>query len=117
MKDHGDLMHMFWKCPKLFRYWKESLDVISQVFVTVIPRSPMMCLLGPLDVETLTPSNHTAILCLLYVARKLIAQLWFTPSASSRQQWIEKVNKLLIREKLTYQHRNAPREFYTLWQA
>lgn len=111
MRDHGDLMHMFLKCPKLFRYWTEILEVISQVFTFVIPRTPTVCLLGALDEETLTPSTHTAIIRLLYVVQKLIAQFWIIPRVPTRQQWIDRVNKMLIREKLTYQHRNAPRKF------
>lgn len=114
---HGDLLHMIWRCPKLFRYWKEVLDMISQVYMFNIPREPVVCLLGALDEEALTPSAHTAVLRLLYIARKLIAQLWITPRVPTGKQWVEQVNKLLIREKLTYQHRKAPRKFYSLWQA
>lgn len=68
MRDHGDLMHMFWKCPKLFWYWSEILEIISQVFTFTIPKSPIVCLSGALDEESLTPSTHTAIIQLLYVA-------------------------------------------------
>lgn len=107
---------MFWRCPKLFRYWSEILGLISQVFNFTIPKDLTVCLLGALDEETLTPSAHTAIIRLLYVARKLIARYWITSRVPTRQQWIDQVNKMLIREKLTYQHRKVPRKFYTLWQ-
>lgn len=117
VRDHGDLIHMLWKCPKLFCHWKEVLDVISQVYMITIPQNPVVCLLVAPDEETLTPSAHTAVLYLLYVARKLIAQFWIVPRVPTRRQWVEQVNKLLIREKLTYQHRNAPRKFYAMWQA
>lgn len=116
-RDHVNLIHMLWKCPKLFHYWKEVLDLISQVYMTAIPRDPVMCLLGALDEETLTPSAHTAILRLLYVARKLIAQLWIIPRVPTRGKWVDNINKLLIREKFTYQHRNIPRKFCSLWKS
>lgn len=115
--DIGDLMHMLWKCPKLFRYWKEVLDVISQVYTITVPRNPVVSLLSALDEETLTPSTHMAILRLLYVVRKLIEQFWIIPRVPTRRQWVERVNRLLIREKLTYQHRNAPLKFFAMWQA
>lgn len=66
--------------------------------------------------ETLDPSAYTAILRLLYVARKLMAQLWIMSRVPTRVQRVEGVNKLLIREKLTYQHRNVPHKFYSMWQ-
>lgn len=37
---HGDLIHMLWKCPKLFCYKKEVLNVI---FMFIIPWNPAVC--------------------------------------------------------------------------
>lgn len=116
-RDHGDLIHLLWRCLKLFHYWTEVLDVISQVFMFSIPQTPVVCLLGVLEEESLTPQAHTAVLRLLYIARKLIAQYWIVSRVPTRWQWVELVNKLLIREKLTYQHRNVSRKFYSMWQS
>lgn len=69
-------MPMFWKCPKLFWFWTEILEIISQVFTFIVPKTPTVFLLGAPDEETLTPSTQMAIIRLLYVGRKLIAQLW-----------------------------------------
>lgn len=75
-----------------------------------------MCLLGALEIPSLTPSSHIAVLRLLFIARKAIARHWITPRIPSGRQWLEQVNRLLIREKLTYQHRNVLKKFYTMWQ-
>lgn len=102
--DHGDLIHMIWRCPKLVSYWTEVLDTISQVYMFRIPRTPLVCLLGALGKESLTPQAHTAILRLLYTARKLIAQYWIVSRVPTRRQWVERVNDMVIHEKLTCQH-------------
>ena len=112
----GDLLHMMWKCPKIFRYWNFVLTTISQTYQIPIPQDPVVCLLGALEIPSLSPNGHTAIIRLLYIARTAIARLWISSRVPTDRQWIEDVNRLLIKEKLTYQHRNALRKFYSMWQ-
>lgn len=45
-RDNGDLLHMLWKCPKLFRCWREIIDTESRVYMTSIPHDPVIYLLG-----------------------------------------------------------------------
>lgn len=30
-RDHGDLVHMLWRCPKLYRYWNTIVTTINGV--------------------------------------------------------------------------------------
>ena len=30
----GDLIHMVWRCPKLFRYWVGVIDRVNKIFKT-----------------------------------------------------------------------------------
>lgn len=30
--EEGTLIHLMWRCPKLFRYWREVTDTISRVY-------------------------------------------------------------------------------------
>ena len=48
-RDHGDLIHLLWRCPKLHLYWSQVLDTLTRVFQTTIPADPKHCLLGILD--------------------------------------------------------------------
>ena len=107
---------MMWKCHKLFRYWKFVINTISQAYGFPVPHDPVVCLLGALEVPSLYPNGHTAVIRLLYVARKAIARYWITSRVPTEGQWVEMVNSLLIREKITYQHRNALKKLYSLWQ-
>lgn len=45
--------------------------------------------------RNLTPHAHIAIICLLYIACKLIARYWIAPRVPTRGQWLEQVNNML----------------------
>lgn len=112
----GDLKHLLWRCPKLFRYWRSVTNTISSVYQATVSLYPVTCLLGAVDEEFFTPPTNMAVLRLLYIARKQIAHLWLSPHIPTTKQWIEQVNNALIKEKLTYQHRNLVNQFYKIWQ-
>lgn len=48
-RDHGELIHMLWRCPKLHVYWRGVIDVLSAVFQVQIPLDPRKCILNLLD--------------------------------------------------------------------
>lgn len=107
---------MLWKCPKLFRYWQYVLTIIARVYQFPLPQDPVVCLLGALENPSLSPGSHIAVLRLLFIARKAIVRLWITPRVPTGRQWVVQVNRLLMCEKLTYQHRNVLKKFYKMWQ-
>lgn len=72
------------KMSQAFRYWTEVFDTISQVFM--ISRDPIICLFGALEEESLSPYAHTAVLHLLYTARKRITRYWIVSHVPTRQQ-------------------------------
>lgn len=115
-RDQGTLLHMMWKCPKLFRYWTDVIGTISSTFGIRLPRDPVICLLGALDEDSVTPSTQTAVIRALYAARKLIAQYWITSRVPTAKQWVSRINALLVWERLTYVHRKVPNKFYSMWQ-
>lgn len=41
-REHGDLLHMLWKCPKLFRDWTEVMSTIAQVHSHKLKRDPVV---------------------------------------------------------------------------
>lgn len=63
------------------------------------------------------PPINIAVLRLLYTAHKLVARSWLSPHVPTRKLWVKQVNYLLVREQLTYKHRNASRKFHSIWQA
>lgn len=47
-RDHGDLIHLIWQCPKLHLYWRGVITTINKVFPVQLPEEPKQCLLGTL---------------------------------------------------------------------
>lgn len=75
-KATGDLIHMVWKRPKLFRYWVEIIDRINKIFRSTLEPEAKACLLGSLEEDRVPPGTTVAVLRCLFQARKLIAQKW-----------------------------------------
>lgn len=67
---------MFWRCLKLFRYWREVLGVIDQVFVVSPSLDVKLCVLGLVEGEANPGNTQVATLRCLFQAKKLIAQRW-----------------------------------------
>lgn len=62
MSEGAGIMHMLWDCPRLHAYW------CMVVYSLMIPRDPLICILG--FVEELKPDepHKLAIASLLYIA-------------------------------------------------
>lgn len=39
-RNHRDLIHMLWQCPKLHRYWESVVDTLNSVLQTTIKLEP-----------------------------------------------------------------------------
>lgn len=75
----GDLIHMLWRCPKLYRYWKGVLGKINSKFGLALQMDPILCILGYLEQNVGSASTRIAILRCLYQARKEITWKWIKP--------------------------------------
>lgn len=74
-QESGDLMHMIWKCPKLFRYWNEVVETLNKILALELKIEPKLCILG---VEGNIRRNFKIKIVrrCLFQARKLIALRW-----------------------------------------
>lgn len=45
-RDHGDLIHLFWRSHKLHRYWSGVVKTINRVFQVNIQLDHKPCILG-----------------------------------------------------------------------
>lgn len=61
-----DLIHMFWRCPKLFRYWSEVLGTIDHVFGTSLDLDVRLCVIGLVEGEGNPEFNQVAVLRCLF---------------------------------------------------
>lgn len=92
----GDLIHMFWRCPRLFQYWREVVGIIGQVFEVSIDLETMLCVLGWIEGEGKLGDAQLAILRCLFQARKLIAQKWQSTISPSSREWEQGMNVVIL---------------------
>lgn len=75
-RDHGDLIHLLWRCPKLHTYWAGVMTMVNSVFKVSLPQEPKGCLLGALEEYEWEVHIREAIHIVLFQARKQIMTHW-----------------------------------------
>lgn len=106
---------MMWNCPKLVRYWGDVLSLIGSVYQVTVEETPLTCILGYVEDVATDPMEQLAIARLLYMARKVIAYHWLDSDPPVLQEFIGKVNWLLLLERGIYLKRGAIRKFDSVW--
>lgn len=115
-QDVGDLMHMMWKCPKLFRYWSEILETLNKVFSLKLKMDPKLCILGVGESIGKGKTKTKIVQRCLFQARKLIAQRWQARTPPLKDEWIKTVIETMWKEKAVYIKRRNLKEFKKLWR-
>lgn len=64
-------MHMFWTCAPLGQFWNALLSYIDRIYVTKVPRTPLVCVLGLVEDSLGDEYFKLTLQRLLYQARKL----------------------------------------------
>lgn len=112
----GDLIHMVWRCPKLFRYWEEVTGNLGNIFGTTVANEPLACILGHRRVMGERLSTTLAVTRALFQARKLIALRWQVKEPPTVKDWISTMNETLGRERMVYIKRGNLQEFESMWK-
>lgn len=114
-REHSDLIHLLWRCPKLHRYWSKVLDTLNRMFQANIGQNPKSCLLGIVDGLQVEEVTKQAIARALFQARKQILRLWNAVEPPSWKEYLETMGDMIRLEKNTYQHRGSSHKFQSLW--
>lgn len=114
-RDHGDLIHLLCRCPKLHLYWAGVVATINKAFQVAVPMDSKPCILGILDDLSIEHIPKQAISRALFQARKLILRHWRGTEPPTLQEWITQMGDTLMLEKYIFQHRGRPEKFNTLW--
>lgn len=115
-RDHGDLLHMLWRCPILHVYWKGVTYTLGAVFRVSIPLDPRHCILNLLDELEWDSHVREALTRALFVACKLIMMHWRSEAPPSFKGWITALGNILKMEKIIYQHRGCSKKIEKLWE-
>lgn len=87
-RDHGDLIDLLCRCPKLHLYWRKALDTLNRVFQVTISQDPKSCLLGILNDLQVEDVTKQAIARAPFEARKLILRHWKSTDPPSWKEWV-----------------------------
>lgn len=113
------LLHMFWTCPKLYRFWHPFLRPFPE-YVTVretVHPSPLISLFGvvPVDASLSAFNINMTGLCSL-LARRLILYKWKESLPPTYGHWIREVMCHIHPEKIRYTIRDSVGKFFATRQ-
>ena len=115
-KATGDFIHMFWRCPKLFRYWIEVINRINKIFKTSLEPEARTCLLGDAEEHRIPAGALESVLRCLFQARKLIAQRWQAHVPPTVENWVENINALIWCERVAFIKQGNYNRFRRVWE-
>lgn len=77
----GNMVHVWWKCPRIRNFWNKIFTMIRKVTGYPIQQSPHLALLNFLDISALK-NTQCLIFFILTGAKLTIAKAWKAPSVS-----------------------------------
>lgn len=114
----GSLLHVFWHCTKLTRFWSQVFALITSVTGHSIPNTPEIALLL-LNIETVPALYRTIVCNTLHAARLCIARHWKSAEPPSVREVQEVVSNVYLQERTLAWHRATSGTFqrkWALWQ-
>lgn len=114
-KDKGTLLHIFWSCPKLSRFWRVIHETIQLFTDKTITKDPAFFLLH----ATETPDKvykRSVIRHLLDAARACIPLCWKSTTPPSIDMWLGKVEDIRQMEDLIHTAQHREEAFSKTWQ-
>lgn len=105
-----------WQCKELQEFWKEVLDVISEMIGEYIPMDPKLCLLHiyPENVSVSASIQKLVDFSLLQ-AKRVVALEWKNIQRPTLSHWTKEMISNLALEKLTYATRGKAEVFKKIW--
>ncbi len=109
----ASLLHSFWACSKLLRFWER---IFSEIFTTTKDPNPLTALFGvlPENVKLTVLEIDNITLCTL-LAGRLILINWKLPSPPTYRQWGFDLLYVLKLENIKFGVRLKPYLFIKSW--
>ncbi|PIO12292.1 hypothetical protein AB205_0045360 [Aquarana catesbeiana] len=112
----GDLIHMFWRCPKLHRYWEGIVEKMNSVFGTSLDMEARTCLMSLMEKNGMLKDTQTAIIRCLFQGKKLIARKWQAKDPLTMAEWMKEVKDMIMKEKLWYGKIGSMKKYKSIWK-
>lgn len=111
-----DLIHMVWRCQKLYWYWGEVLGTINSVFGTSLDLNARLCVLSHAEGKGAPGNTQIAVLRCLFQARKLIAHRWQSVMPPTCGERVKVIKETSWKEKFIYIKRGNLKQFEKIWK-
>lgn len=93
-------------------FWREVINLLSEIIDNTIPLTPDICLFGILDEELWPHYTRTFLWEVLFMARKAIALRWIGSRLPSLSQWR---NSIIPLNSIVYKNRGCQNKFGKVW--
>lgn len=113
----ASLIHMFWSCPSLEKYWKEVFQTLSLILYCNLEPNPLVAVFGTTgdDNTSFSPNKRHTIAFASLLARRAILLRWKDSAPPTHAQWLKDIMSCLKLEKIRYSVCNSTIKFKKLW--
>lgn len=110
----GTLAHTFWTCEKIWPFWKNIFDFLSEAYTNIIKPDPEIAIFGNMSGMANKYQSQAVSLCMI-LAKRAILQKWKKESGPTFETWIRELSNVLPLEELRYKLVNRPMIFQKIW--
>ena len=111
----ADLIHTFWLCPSLHKFWTDIFASLSAIVGQIIEPTPLGALFGVFpSMPSLSKSERDVLAFVTLLARRLILINWKSPTSPSHTHWIRDTLYCVKLEKIRLSL-NGSDKFEKVW--
>lgn len=114
-RDKGTLLHIFWSCPKLSRFWKVIHETVQLFTDRTIKKDTAFFLLHATDIPD-KAYKGSIIRHLLDAVRTCIPLCWKSTLPPTIDMWLGKVEEIRKMEDLIHTAQHREEIFSKTWQ-
>ncbi len=112
----ASLIHMYWSCSSLNKYWREVFHTLSWVLNIKLEPNPLTALFGVMGGEKkLTIAKQRTLFFASLLARRAILLRWKDTSPPTHAQWLEDIMSCLKLEKIRYSLQQSNKKLQKVW--
>lgn len=113
-KEVGSLLHIWWECPLIIKFWTDIYRYIAQITTLRLDFSPAQALLHHFTLPMKT-YHKSLTLHLLNATKLTIPVLWKSPNPPTLADWLRRVNKIESMEELIHQAHDPSKVYRNTW--
>ncbi|XP_034025431.1 LOW QUALITY PROTEIN: alpha-1-antitrypsin-like protein CM55-ST [Thalassophryne amazonica] len=113
----ASLIHMFWSCSCLNKFWREIFQTLSRVLDTHLSPDPLIALFGVAEGRANLNKNKQHILSFTsLLARQAVLLRWTDASPPTHTQWVADIMSCLKLEKIRFSLQQKEGKFEKVWR-